>query len=168
MKKIKELTHDDYYRGYVHGFLFSEDLKQVLLLRRPETETLRGIGGMVLNGGSHLSAMNSSFKFETGKDFKGWQYLKSISVLDDLLYCHVFYGVGDLKKYKPLYSVEVFSYSVENVLKKKWKPVKISSEVATLVNGAPTEGFEIELGKGVAKLVKECQLNLLNAQHKIQ
>lgn len=164
---MKELSHDDHYRGYVQGFLFSEDLQHVLLLRRPENQTLRGVNGKIIYGGSHLSAMWKIFQDETGYDYRSWQYLKPVPLMDNL-YCHVFYGVGDLKKCKPLYSVEVWKCSVKKIIDREWKPIKISTEVATWANETPTEGFEVHLRKGISKLVMECQLNLLNSRSKIK
>lgn len=62
---------------YVCGFLFSQDLTQVVLIRklRPQWQRgkLNGIGGSIEPGETWFDAMVREFREETGAAISGWQ-----------------------------------------------------------------------------------------------
>lgn len=95
-------THEDFYRGWVLGFLFSEDLSKVVLIKKTHPDwqagKLNGIGGKIELGASHRATMWRECREETGYDYDDWQYLKSFSTNKPNHYVHVFYGVGDVEK----------------------------------------------------------------------
>lgn len=89
-------------KRYVLGFLFSEDLEQVALLRRrPKREDqqwqrgrLNGIGGGVEGDEESADAMCREFREEAGVYVDGWkQYAKMVGP-DWAVDC--FWAVGDL------------------------------------------------------------------------
>lgn len=64
-------------RFYVLGFLFTEDRKNVVLIRKtkPEWQAGRynGVGGKVEEGETFKEAMIREFREETGCDFNDWE-----------------------------------------------------------------------------------------------
>lgn len=109
-----KLSHDDYYRGYVLGFLFSPDLRYVVLTKKSRYDLINGIGGEVISGGSHRTAIWKHFSEQAGWDYDDWQYLKSIPANDGLP-CHIWYGVGELHSCIPPSPREV-GYAVTDVV----------------------------------------------------
>ena len=69
---------------YVVGFMFSTDMKQVLLIekKRPDWQRgkLNGIGGKVEDGENFYTAMSREFFEETGLRFDGWKFFCKLSV----------------------------------------------------------------------------------------
>ena len=122
---IMKLKHVDYYKGYVLGFLFSEDLKHVLLIKKThpplQAGKLNGIGGKLTNGESHCSAMYRECHEETNILKDNWVYLKPFPVDDKP--CHVFYGTADLSKAKVMTEEELWTVSVERLFNEPWIPV---------------------------------------------
>ena len=157
---MKELKHEDYYNGTVLGFLFSEDLQHVVLTRDYDNDgKLNGITGPIFHGGSHISAIISHCKDKTDIDLRMWQcrYVKSIELKKD--HCHIFALIGDISEL--VRTNDVWVCSIKKLNRKTWKPVKISSKMASYLVGEPTDAFELKLTKGLSKLVEECRLNIL-------
>jgi 8-oxo-dGTP diphosphatase len=63
---------------YVAGFLFTLDLKHVVLIRKThptwQAGKLNGVGGHIENGESSLDAMRREFAEETGIVVRDWNY----------------------------------------------------------------------------------------------
>jgi 8-oxo-dGTP diphosphatase len=158
------LKHDAHYHGYVLGFLFSRDLKYVILIRKthPKSQAgmLNGIGGKIEFGESHRSAVHREFLEETGYDFDGWNYLKPFKVNHDL-YCHVFYGVGDDEKCKTMTDEEIWAIPVERLLRIPFYPIT-SPELAVPIQGSLSPVDD------VAELIAQCLNNLHKEQLKLQ
>jgi 8-oxo-dGTP diphosphatase len=74
-------------KKYVLGFIFSENLDKVVLIKknRPETHCglLNGIGGLVESFDKNvMAAMNRECYEETGVDIEEWLYFKSFGEED--------------------------------------------------------------------------------------
>lgn len=159
------MNHEDYYKGYSLGFLFSEDLKHVVLIRkvRPAFQKgkLNGIGGKIEPGENHLAAMIREFREETGHEHRDWSYLRSFNAPNHV---HVFYGVGDVDKCKPATDEEIWKIRVSHVLRTPWRKINVSAESVRIASLDPLSrirdedlnGFEIDLLEGVTGLVQEC------------
>jgi 8-oxo-dGTP pyrophosphatase MutT (NUDIX family) len=160
------MNHEDYYKGYSLGFLFSDNLKHVVLIRkaRPAFQKgkLNGVGGKIEPGESHVSAMIREFREETGHEHRDWSYLRSFKVPNTFV--HVFYGVGDIDKCKAPTDENVWKIPVSKVLKTPWRKITISAESVRIASLNPCSrikdedlnGFEIDLLYGVSVLVQEC------------
>ncbi len=63
---------------YVVGFMFTTDMRQVVLIRktRPEWQSgkLNGVGGKVEEHEETYAAMAREFREETGVQFDGWKF----------------------------------------------------------------------------------------------
>lgn len=70
-------------KQYACGFLFSEDRKHVLLIRknRPAWQAgkLNGIGGKLEPGETPADAMRREFREEAGLDVGGWQHALTLT-----------------------------------------------------------------------------------------
>jgi hypothetical protein len=103
------LSHEDHYKGFVLGFLFSKDLKNVLL----KANSLDGIGGKINPGESHQAAMWRNFRETTGVAIYNWKYLKPVEI-SQKIYVHIFYNIGDIDIYESkdfcVASIEVLNY----------------------------------------------------------
>jgi hypothetical protein len=136
---------------------------------------LNGIGGKVIFGGSHRSAVWKNFLKVTGIDHYEWNYLKAVPE-ENGLYTHVFYGVGDYSHLKAGAGEEIWKVRVSRVLDIPWRPIKVSKEqvmrsildFASTIKQKDLNGFEIGLCDGVDSLVEECLNNLHDQQPKIQ
>lgn len=91
---------------YVIGFMFSSDMRFVVLIRkaRPEWQRgkLNGIGGHIENGETGWTAMVREFEEETGCRTKkeDWQYYAVMGGRNEdesRFECHCYAMVGDLK-----------------------------------------------------------------------
>jgi hypothetical protein len=123
-----KLSHEDHYKGWVLGFLFSEDLEHVVLLQKthPDWQSgrLNGIGGKIEPGESHRAAIWREGKEETGYDYDDWQYLRPFTSSKPGLHIHVFYGVGDVDKVKTMTDEQIVICKVQS-LKDGWYPEKM-------------------------------------------
>jgi 8-oxo-dGTP diphosphatase len=86
---------------YVVGFLFSTDLKKVVLVEknRPEWQAglLNGVGGKVEQGESPLEAMIREFNEEAGATITQWKHYANMSHGDQFS-IDVFATTGDLNQ----------------------------------------------------------------------
>jgi len=114
------LSHEDHYRGWVLGFIFSHNLKSVVLMKKTHPDwqagRLNGIGGKIEPGESHRAAMWREGEEETGYDYDDWQYLRPFTSSKPGLYVHVFYGVGDVENVKTLTEEEIIVCDVNTIL----------------------------------------------------
>jgi 8-oxo-dGTP pyrophosphatase MutT (NUDIX family) len=169
------MNHDDYYNGYVLGFLFSDDLKKVILIRknRPANQIglLNGVGGKIEYGESCFSAIVREFQEETGVLIENWSFLKTLKFDVNV---HVFYSVGDTKRCFPQTDEEIWSMPVFKVATRPWNPIKISGPSVQLVEKhgnitRPGEenSFELNLFKDVSVLVDECLGQIYSKRHPV-
>lgn len=82
---------------YVLGFMFDDEMKHVLLIKknRPEFQKgkLNGVGGTIEEGETPLQAMEREFKEETGVEGLTWFPLNHFTEGDSIVY--VFWTIGD-------------------------------------------------------------------------
>ena len=145
------MNHENYYKGYALGFLFSEDLKHVILIRKNRPSylegKLNGVGGKIEPGESHKSAMIREFKEETGVQFEEWTYLKSFIVRDGLP-VHTFYGVGNVDSCKSPTDEKIWKMNVNRVLKEDFK-------MASTYELAVEKVYDMTLISGARELIVE-------------
>lgn len=89
-------------KRWVVGFLFSEDLKKVVLIKknRPPWQAglLNGVGGNIKDGENTAKAMIREFKEEADVYYQRWRPLAEFNGLDgegNECVCYFFYGIGD-------------------------------------------------------------------------
>ena len=121
---MNQLNHEDYYRGWVLGFLFSEDLRRVVLIQKTHPNwwpgKLNGISGKIPPGSSHRATIWNKSKEELGYDYDNWQYLKSFSTNKPNHNVHVFYGVGDISKCITMNTNEPLFFSSIEIIRRCW------------------------------------------------
>ncbi|OHD24268.1 MAG: hypothetical protein A2Y38_20085 [Spirochaetes bacterium GWB1_59_5] len=108
---------------YVVGFAFSEDRKQVVLIKKdrgPEElrGKLNGVGGKINASESIYEAMSREFKEETGVDIPEicWSYQGTFSGKGwNVKVLHT--ATDEVLKARTMESEEVFAVSVENLPK---------------------------------------------------
>lgn len=83
---------------YVVGFMFSTDMKRVLLIekKRPQWQLgkLNGIGGKVEDGENFYTAMGREFLEETGLRFDGWKFFCKLTVPPDKGWDDIFFAAA--------------------------------------------------------------------------
>lgn len=83
-------------REYVLGFFFSEDKKNVALIRKTkpiwQAGLLNGIGGKVEDGEVPYQTMVREFKEETDFEFTNWKFFAIMKNSQFNVYCYVGYG----------------------------------------------------------------------------
>lgn len=113
-------------QNYVLGFLFSEDRKQVALIKKikpiEQAGLLNGIGGKIEKDESILSAMEREFKEETGVEIKGWKCFATMNnyaigdILNNLWRVYCFVNFSDkIFDVKTIEAEEVFIIPVINI-----------------------------------------------------
>lgn len=111
------------YVKYVGGFLFSEDLKRVVLIIKNKPSFLLNhlnpVGGKVENGENIHSAMVREFVEEAGLEVNNWEaYTAFVSSEFSIDY---FIGFGDVDSVKTVEEEEVIVVPVSDVLSGKYK-----------------------------------------------
>lgn len=103
--------------NYVAGFCFSENGKQVALIRKLKPEwqrgLLNGIGGKVEPGEEPCAAMVREFEEETGARVEGWRSFCTATTEEDRL--HFFTARGDLAALRSAEDEEVVTVDVADV-----------------------------------------------------
>lgn len=103
-------------QSYVVGFLFSEDDKKVVLIRKDKPKwqagLLNGVGGKIEAGESPHRAMIREFKEEAGLDIQLWKPI--VKIYSDSYEVHFFMAKGDVTKVTSVTSEKV---KVVDVLK---------------------------------------------------
>lgn len=102
---------------YVVGFMFSEDLSQVVLIlkNRPKWQAgmLNGVGGKVEHNESYLQAMRREFKEETNLYVENWINFATIEGIDYQLEC--FTAVGDVSNIETMTDEPVIVVNVDSL-----------------------------------------------------
>jgi 8-oxo-dGTP pyrophosphatase MutT (NUDIX family) len=103
---------------YVLGFLFSEDKKQVVLIRKTKPDwmagQLNGVGGKIeLMDDSPMFAMIREFKEETGMDVHSWKEFCKLTGKSFDVYC--FLTTGDVTQAKTMEEEEIGVFEVANL-----------------------------------------------------
>jgi 8-oxo-dGTP diphosphatase len=97
--KIKVLNGKLYMKKkeYVAGFLFSDNHRQVVLIKKNKPEwqrgLLNGVGGKIEENETALTAMIREFKEETGLEIKNW--VEYVIVLGNEWKVYFFYTDSD-------------------------------------------------------------------------
>src|SRR6478609_2045994 len=85
-------------KGYVLGFMFSEDRKHVVLIRKTkpawQAGKLNGVGGKIEENEPPLAAMIREFKEETGLRWEEWRHFASMTNSQFIVYCYVTFASG--------------------------------------------------------------------------
>ena len=103
---------------YSLGFLFSEDRKKVVLIRKTKPDWqagfMNGVGGKVEWGETYKCAMVREFEEETGVMFTDW---KSGCFMDGngVYEAEVFYAFGDVTQCKTIEEEEVVICDVSDL-----------------------------------------------------
>lgn len=109
---------------YVVGYLFNQDLTQVLLIRkkRPEWQAglLNGVGGKCELGEPAIISMDREFTEETGMAEQHWHQYMTLTCKTDPLTSEwrsqikFFWAIGDPRKAKTVSDEELVVLNVEN------------------------------------------------------
>lgn len=132
---------------YVVGFLFSDDLKHVALIKkaRPAWQAglLNGIGGKLEPGETSLQAMTREFYEEAGLDINDWRHFATLSE-NEHYKLDVYATVGDLNALKTQTEEAICVHALEDlsqlalVENTDWL---ISLAKSVLTNGRPNFVF---------------------------
>jgi len=130
-------------KDLVLGLVFSEDLENVVLLRKNRPDflagKLNGVGGHIEGGESHRSAMEREFKEETGvRIIPHWELLGEKVFKDCKMY--VWTNRWDLSGIKTMTDEQVLICNVEELY--KTKEVEITSLNGRILRGSL--GFQVE------------------------
>jgi len=103
---------------YVVGFLFSEDLKRVVLIHKNKPDwqvgLLNGVGGKVEQNEMPVYAMRREFKEETGLDLEAWCPYANVEGEDWVVY--FFNNISKhIDKVKTITSEKVEIFNVEDI-----------------------------------------------------
>jgi len=102
---------------YVAGFLFSEDMRRVALIKKTKPEwqfgKLNGIGGKVEKGETHLEAQKREFMEETGMIVDNWRYFCTIH--GEFYDVKFYMAVGDVDKVTTTTEEKVVVVPVDNL-----------------------------------------------------
>ena len=82
---------------YVNGFLFSPDLKRIILIRknRPQFQVglLNGVGGKIKLNEEPINAMQREFEEEAGLEIKNWNYF--LKLIGDTWEVYFYYAIAE-------------------------------------------------------------------------
>lgn len=118
---------------YVAGFLFSEDLSKVSLVRKNKPEFQKGllnaIGGKIESDESPYDAMVREFKEETGVDFDLWDL--DVILDGDGWKVHFFSGISDIVyDCKTMEEEDISLYDVDEF----WTRTDLMSNLKTIMS----------------------------------
>jgi len=103
--------------SYVVGFLFSKDLKSVLLIRKKKPDwqvgRLNGIGGKVEQNESPYDAIKREFKEETDLQIDWWKLKVKMNTPDCLVYFYA--SIGKLEYAKKMTEEDLLIYQVNEI-----------------------------------------------------
>lgn len=94
------MNGEDNMKKYVAGFLFNEEMNQVVLIKKThpdwQKDFLNGVGGKIEKGENPYMTMKREFEEEAGLTINDWKGFCEISGKDWL--CYFFYSTSNLYK----------------------------------------------------------------------
>jgi len=128
-------------KGYVLGFMFSEDHKHVVLIRKNkpvwQAGSMNGVGGKIEEGEEPLDAMIREFTEETGCYHENWRHFASMTNSQFIVYCYVAFASGVQIESKT--DEIVFKVKVDEILTNEYKTI---ANLKWLICMALDKGFE--------------------------
>lgn len=112
---------------YVCGFMFSEDRRRVLLIRKQNPEwqrgLLNGIGGKIEGNKTLLAAMRREFKEETGlQTYMRDSWTQTVSLFGAAFIVHFFFRTGPIDDARSITDEKVEIVAVDAVPTQKTIP----------------------------------------------
>jgi 8-oxo-dGTP diphosphatase len=128
-------------KGYVLGFMFSEDRKHVVLIRKNkpawQAGKLNGVGGKIEQDELPLAAMVREFQEETGARWEEWRHFASMTNSQFIVYCYVAFASGLYVESKT--DEAIIKVSVDDLLTGHFNTI---NNIKWLVSMAMDNGFE--------------------------
>lgn len=141
-KSNKELKRN-IMKGYVLGFLFSQDKKHVALIlkNKPEWQAghFNGIGGKIEDGETPLQAMIREFKEEADYTCTEWREFANMKNSQFIVHCFVGYSDGK-QQLTSLTDERVMRVLVNDVYTNEYKTIP---NLKWLIAMALDDGFEL-------------------------
>lgn len=104
---------------YVCGFYFSEDLKQVVLIRKLKPEwqkgKLNGVGGKIEDNEHGKAAMIREFKEETGKEVTQWTLFYSTGDSEETWICYFYFSRGNIDGIQSMEAEQIEIHNISDI-----------------------------------------------------